>query len=233
MSEQQREREAPAPVDEGAAKPRPHQRLPSLITQAFEERDPAEQRRLTTELIDTLIAMRAPGDEQEEARLLIAHLDAKTLSRLTDATGRHAHTEAVATLLELGFPHALNVSPEDLQRFRDDEGSLGAEALAVRPHYAQASIIAFTAQAIGLVWCLAVATQALPWAIFSTVLGVAAGLWLRALRPTDTDGLPIALLGVSGAVAGGAGFSSAPMFGLMFAMFVALFVARNDSSGSD
>ena len=140
--------ERPPPVDEGeaarAARPKPHERLPQLITAAFEERNLDEQRRLTTELIDALIEMRAPGDEEAEARVLVAHLDAKTLKHLVDEQGRRAHREAVETLLSLGFPHALQVSPEDLDQYRIDEDSVGALVLANRERwrYAQGAAVA-------------------------------------------------------------------------------------------
>ena len=61
-----------------------------------------------------LLAMRGPGHEEAESRVLVAALDEHRFDGLVDAGGRSCRKEAVDTLLACGFPHALKVSPEDL-----------------------------------------------------------------------------------------------------------------------
>ena len=161
MREREQQRVS-TPEGDDSGRLKPHQRLPKLITLAFEERDPDEQRRLTTEVIDLLVEMREPGDEAEEAQLLLAHLDAKTLQHLRDTQGRKAQSEAVKTLLSLGFPHALKVSPEDLEQLRVDEDSLGAHAMQRRDRWSYAR---------GAAWAMTV---------FGALTGLITQSWLGA-----------------------------------------------------
>ncbi len=65
-----------------------------------------------------LIAMRAPGNEAAEAKAILEELDVSALDGLVDGEGRDCRKEAVETLLACGFPHALQVAPEDLQHAR-------------------------------------------------------------------------------------------------------------------
>lgn len=61
-----------------------------------------------------LIAMRLPGNEKSEAAVILRALAEKRFHDRADAQGRDCRREAVETLLACGFPHALNVDPEDL-----------------------------------------------------------------------------------------------------------------------
>lgn len=229
MSEQERER--PPPVSERPAEGRrkPHERLPELVTLAFQETDEDEQRRYTVDVVDALIAMRAPGDEAEECRLIVAHLEAKTLNRLVDSNGRSAHKEAVETLLSLGFPHALQVAPEDLQKYRD--GTLGGELLELTKARRQASLIAFASQAAGIgYWAYAQPNAALPWLVGSAVTGLAGAWMMQSLHPRDDTALPFGLLVGSTLAALGAGFASLPLFALFGGMLAATLIARGGAA---
>ncbi len=167
MREGERQRVVSA---EESYREKPHEKLARLVPHAAQERDPDEQRRITTELIDTLVEMRAPGDEAEEAAVLLAHLDAKTLEYLIDEKGRRARREAVATLLSLGFPHALKVSPDDLESYRIDEESVGAQLLASQERWRSSGKAAFTVFASGAL--ISAMTRSLVWgAIASAVVG--------------------------------------------------------------
>lgn len=234
MREQQRE--APAPVDvdvAGAVRKKPHERLSSIIGLAQDERDPDEQRRLSTELVETLIAMRSPGDEAEEARLLLAHLDAKTLRNLSvDAQGHSPHQEAVETLLSLGFPHALSVSPEDLELLRLERPSVGTAALWVQQHRAQASWIALVAQGGALAYTAIAAPHLWPWTVSAAALGVTGALWLRASRALKHLELPFTLLGASGGVLFLGGMMEAPLWIAIAAMAASLAMGQRGSQTS-
>jgi hypothetical protein len=162
---------------------KPYEKLARLVPHAAQERDRDEQRRITTELIDTLIAMRAPGDEAEEAAILIAHLDGKTLEHLVDEKGRRARREAVATLLSLGFPHALKVSPEDLEQYRIDETSVGAQLLARQELVSTAGKAALWI--FGLGGSVAFMTQSLTYGAVASA--AAAFMALAAFLPASDD----------------------------------------------
>jgi hypothetical protein len=74
----------------------------------------ADKRALAFEINNILVAMRAPGHEEAEARVVLNALDGHHLDGMVDKDGRACRKEAVETLLECGFPHALEVSHEDL-----------------------------------------------------------------------------------------------------------------------
>lgn len=177
-----REHQRVSSVEESSQE-KPHEKLARLVPHAAQERDPDEQRRITTELIDTLIAMRAPGDEAEEAAILIAHLDAKTLEHLIDEKGRRARREAVATLLSLGFPHALKVSPDDLEQYRIDETSVGAQLLARQE--LMSSVGKAAAWIFGLGGSVAFMTQSLTYGAMASA--AAAFMALAAFLPASED----------------------------------------------
>ena len=158
----------------------PHERLAELVADAMAERDSDEQRILVARLIDALVQMRAPGDEAEEARVLLAHLDAKTLRQLPkDAEGRDAHTEAIETLLSLGFPHALNLPPEDLDLYREAHPSIGAEALAVLETRGYAAWLVIASQVVNLATAALYDQKAIGWALLAAVCGAMGAFWLH------------------------------------------------------
>ncbi|MDP3237089.1 MAG: hypothetical protein Q8N26_30145 [Myxococcales bacterium] len=69
---------------------------------------------IATRLNDVLIAMRAPGDESEEAELVMEALSSKELHDVIDTRGRSCRKEAVQTMMACGFPHALMLDPDDM-----------------------------------------------------------------------------------------------------------------------
>lgn len=75
---------------------------------------PGEQVRLAGEINALLAAMREPGNEAAEAKAVLAELGLASLEGLLGPDGRSCRAEAVETLLACGFPHALEVLPEDL-----------------------------------------------------------------------------------------------------------------------
>ncbi len=89
-------------------------RFPHLVEGA-RALGPEDQRALALEINTLLVAMRSPGHEPAEAKVLLETLDAHHLDGLVDPQGRSCRKEAVETLLACGFPHALSVNPEDLE----------------------------------------------------------------------------------------------------------------------
>jgi len=137
LSERERSRVGPVPEDAGAAeKPNPggdpadFLRLVKQATGASGD----DKQQLVGELIDVLIAMRAPGNERAEARAVLSQLDLKSLRGMVDGQGRSARAEAVETVMSLGFPYALALAPEDFSYARsvgarDDALQAGLPAL--------------------------------------------------------------------------------------------------------
>jgi hypothetical protein len=178
----------PSPAEGRALKP--HERLPALLAKAR-----ANDHALR-EAIDALIAMRAPGDESEEARVLLQQLDADALDTLFDESGRDAKAEAVETLLSLGFPYALHVRPQDLEYLRREKpDSLGAVVLRIQA--ARSAML--VCSAFGLGGLLGTWSQhlgggdALPWAL-ATFAGAG---WLRSRAPQlNNQAAPVTLVGL-------------------------------------
>jgi hypothetical protein len=187
--------------------PKPHERVPLLLGRAREDAQACR------ELIDALIAMRAPGDEADEARVVVGALEASSLDGLRDEAGRDAKAEAVETLLSLGFPHALTVSPADLEYFRDEKPhTLGGVMLKIRRSRQLTLAIAFTGQVLtgGAVTALTKEDMSrLPLSIVLALATVGGAAWINS-RPPDKGqalamaGLVLGLLG-SAAVAALAG----------------------------
>ena len=224
MSERTREGAPPPGAPDAAAKP--HQRLPRLVAIATSEPDPGARQRLVHELIEALVAMRAPGDEAAEARALLAHLESRQLRGLKDDAGRDAHREAVETLLSLGFPHALHVSPEDLAQYRA-AGELGAEVLSRTRYRNRASALAGLSQAgaLYLAYLFGAPEAARFVAAAAALAGVGALLfWER--KPKKSAKLPLALIGLSAAGLA-AGALTVPALGVAaLGTFAALVVAQ-------
>jgi hypothetical protein len=93
-------------------------RLPFLISGALTAQG-NDRRAVATQINRVLIAMRRPGHEKAESGLLVAALDGHRFDDMVDEQGRDCRKEAVETLLACGFPHALNISPEDLAFARE------------------------------------------------------------------------------------------------------------------
>lgn len=106
--------------------------LTALINRwhAADDADRPEAARAINEL---LIEMRAPGHEAEEAKALLSALDLSRLDGAKDAQGRDCRKEAVESLIACGFPHALNLSPDDLQYARAREPLIGKPPATMAP----------------------------------------------------------------------------------------------------
>lgn len=111
MAERERSRGPTAETPDDAAVD--VRRLPHLISGARASSG-TDRRALAREINQVLTAMRAPGHAEAETKVIVGALDARQLDDLYDDQGRSCRKEAVETLLAGGFPHALNVAPEDL-----------------------------------------------------------------------------------------------------------------------
>ena len=101
-------------VDEGGREPIDLSRLRGLL-RAAQAAEGAARASLAGEINAVLTRLREPGNESEEAQVLVTELDAHAFDKLVDARGVSARKSAVETLLSLGFPHALKVDPGDLE----------------------------------------------------------------------------------------------------------------------
>ena len=108
------------PVEAAGGAPDPLPRLRALLRAAAGAQAEARTT-LAGEINQVLAKLREPGNESDEARVLVAELDARAFDDLIDARGVASRKEAVQTLLSLGFPHALNVDPGDLAFARKEE----------------------------------------------------------------------------------------------------------------
>jgi hypothetical protein len=189
-----RERQTePQAVDAPSPAPKPHERVRELVAQARNDPDAAKA------LVDALIEMRAPGDEADEARVLLQHLDTKSLEGLFDERGRNVKREAVKTLLSLGFPHALNVTPEDLaeyRRLKPDE--LGTYVQLDRSRRTRVLAGALLGNAVMLGTSIASTTGGnIALAVFLAAAAVASAAWNRARPATDLSAWPVTCLALT------------------------------------
>jgi hypothetical protein len=225
-----RERQSePQSVVAPPSAPKPHERVRSLVAQARNDPDAAKA------LVDALVAMRAPGDEADEARVLLQHLDAKSLDGLFDETGRNAKREAVKTLLSLGFPHALNVSPEDLAEYRKTKpDELGAEVLRKDRRQLWLLVLVLVAQAPLVALTLPADDRRFTWwalaAMATTVAGAAWGLLQRSQPETSAWPQTLAVLGVLAGTAIAALSGPTGLTAIAILVTVLVVVARADSS---
>lgn len=90
----------------------------------------AEKVRAADQINALLIAMRARGNEAAEAKAVLEALERGAFGDAMDSRGRLCRAEAVETLMACGFPHALQVRPEDLA-FRTDAKALAKTAIPV------------------------------------------------------------------------------------------------------
>lgn len=103
--------------EQGAEESIDVRRLPHLISGAGASTG-SDRSAIALEINKTLIRMREHGHEEAESQILMLALDQRRFHGLVDTEGRSCRKEAVETLLACGFPHALNVSPEDLDYAR-------------------------------------------------------------------------------------------------------------------
>ncbi|WP_375769046.1 hypothetical protein NR798_46505 [Archangium gephyra] len=123
----------PASTEEGAE---PVASLPAFEPVPVRER--LELLRLSgvaPDEVDTFLAgLEAPSlpgeSPRERADLLLELLEEERLCELTGSSGRRVGLAALETLLRLGYPYALDVTPEMLARARGPEPLLSSRAFA-------------------------------------------------------------------------------------------------------
>jgi hypothetical protein len=133
-------------------------RLPHLLEGARVS-EGEDKRALATEINQALFAMRAAGQEEAEAKVLVAALDAHRFDGLVDSQGRSCRKEAVDTLLASGFPHALSVNHEDLVFAREwvpsvDDGPKSARRATAKKAGVAGALLTLVGQLVGALMIL-------------------------------------------------------------------------------
>lgn len=175
-----------------------------------------ERSALARAIVDRLIAMRAPNNDQAEARAILKVLDLKALDDLYDLEFRDARVEAVRTLLHFGFPLALQVPPDDLAYALErppasfEAGPEAAELPAWKRQMrrSRAACLWLVAAASGLqvIAVMAMREVGLGQLLLAVALGLvsivaASNLYHRADDP-DTQTTPLAALALAAIAAG-------------------------------
>jgi hypothetical protein len=101
--------------------------LNRLVKATHHAADDAERRALCGQINKVLATMQQPNETQ--ARSLVGWLDAETFHGLSDEKSTPCRAVAVGALLRMGYPHALEVDPDDLEFFRQHQHA----RLATRP----------------------------------------------------------------------------------------------------
>jgi hypothetical protein len=149
---------------------------------------PDEQQASAESINDVLIAMRAPGNDAEEAALLLKELDLKSFTGLTDSRGRNCRKEAVETLMHIGFPHALQITPHDFEYARTYVQTAGASPTSGRYVFA-ANALAYVLAGLGQIANVATlwgAPQASKRLAFGAAAVTVVGL-LHTVAATDPE----------------------------------------------
>lgn len=138
---------------------------------------------LAEEINAALRALERQEPSREVADFLLRQLESGALVGLVDGKGRSCRAVAVEALISMGFPYALEVSPDDLEHLRAEKG-----ATALRPPVAAALGLVFLAGAVSL----GSTYEGPPGALkdlgtSQTVLMVVAALGAALARP-GTDG---------------------------------------------
>jgi hypothetical protein len=169
--------------------------LRSTVRQALEA-EGAQRRELVDSLSQAFGRIRPSGEpDRAMADYLLGELEAGSLGALVDSRGHSCRARAVEAVLGLGYPYALEVSPEDLEHLRRDSAS-GA---ALTPTSVAAMLAAVGGAALAI-------AQTAGLARFWEVLGPAAlaivGVLVAALSRTGTRfaRLGMALLVVAAAL---------------------------------
>lgn len=215
--------------------------LPELV-QSMGATAAVERPALATRINEVVIAMRAPGHETEESELLLELLSTKVLNEQVDTEGRSCRKEIVETLMACGFPHALQLDPDDVRFLRswrdqrpvetDDE--LAPWELIMRADRARGGLVMVAGQslaaALGFRDLLNLPSGlAMAGVLGLWLSGVIAGIVLAVLRPRDLNiaiyGALVTILALGGLgvalASGSATFALAPG-SLMLGLFVSL-----------
>lgn len=217
------------------------ERLPELV-QSMGSTPAVERAAVATQINTVLIAMRAPGHETEESELLLELLSTKVLNEQLDTEGRSCRKEIVETLMACGFPHALQLDPEDvrfLRSWRDQrpvetDDDLAPWELSMRRDRRGGGLVMIIGQSLAVTFGLPTLLELPSVAAMVGVcglwfLGVLAGLVLAVRRPRELNiasyGAIVTMLAIVGlgvALASGSpAFAVAPG-SLMLGLFVSL-----------
>lgn len=117
----------------GAKTPPPGTPLPVLLlVDQARDAPPEEQQQLARRINRLLDQMVLEGGSRHVADWFHHLIESGRLEGLADEAGHSCHETAIKGLLAMGFPYALEVSPEDLQRVRPKQpSSLRDNALTV------------------------------------------------------------------------------------------------------
>lgn len=115
---------APAQSDERSGAPR----LLALLDEARPEGE-AARRELGDQVNRAVQRLARGGSSESTAQVLLKLLARPELKELVDTGGRSCRAEATRALLELGWPWALHVHPDDLEHLRRVGSPRGGRAL--------------------------------------------------------------------------------------------------------
>ena len=105
-----------APVEPERGFTPPLERLPVLLQRA--DAAAGDARRVATAELNALLGQMARYASRPAADLLLRWLDQGALKDLQDAEGLTARAAATAAVLSMGYPYALEISPDDLDHLR-------------------------------------------------------------------------------------------------------------------
>jgi len=92
-----------------------------LIAQVAEEELGAPRQALALRINGALAGLAAGTPSEGNAAFILDLLEKGSLGELVDSQGRSCRSTAVRALFQMGYPHALEVSPEDLDHLRFEE----------------------------------------------------------------------------------------------------------------
>jgi len=105
-----------APVEPERGFIPPLERLPVLLQRA--DAAAGDARRAATTELNAMLGQMARYPSRPAADLLLRWLDQGALKDLQDAEGLTARAAATAAVLSMGYPYALEISPDDLDHLR-------------------------------------------------------------------------------------------------------------------
>jgi len=106
-----------APVEPERGFTPPLERLPVLLQRA-DAAAAGDARRAATAELNAVLGQMARYPSRPAADLLLRWLDQGALKDLQDAEGLTARAAATAAVLSMGYPYALEISPDDLDHLR-------------------------------------------------------------------------------------------------------------------
>jgi hypothetical protein len=123
-------------------------------------------------------ALLAARSDPRLAGLIHELLDEGHIDRLRDSHGNTLRFVLVDTLLELGFPHALEVSPKDLELYRNEGGTTSRPGVLAAGFTVAAGVGSFAWAGIWmlLTTAMVIMKHGLLWALFPLAVAAAHGI---------------------------------------------------------